>query len=294
MQERIAQLVDSSGGMPRDLLQRFKIREVPFYYTFNQHSQYRENIDFNTVDFYRHMQDNPREIPKTSAPNVGDWLKCLEELYEGGYRNFVVTTISERLSASFQNARAASQIFLGNKPDARVEVFNSNSCACGQAALEIRIGQLIHDNRLDWDQLVQRVKKMLPSVTTLFTVDSFTYMKAGGRIGGATALLGKLVNIKPVCEFVNGVVHPIKAVRGRRKSLQALVDVLVSRIKEQDSPVVICMQNAICEDDESFMLKYLRSRLDKVGEVQRSILGTAIGAHSGPGAIGIGYVIDRE
>lgn len=173
--------------------------------------------------------------------------------------------------------------------DAEIEVLSSSSCACGQAALEIKIGRMIHEEGLSWEDICLKIKSLIPGLTTLFTVKNLIYMKAGGRIGGATAFMGKLIDIKPVCEFANGVVRPIKAVRGSKKALLAMVDECCSRIKQVKNPV-ICTQNALCEEDESMMIEYLRSRLGHDGPVYRGILGTVVGAHSGPGSIGIGYV----
>lgn len=291
MNQSIAQLVDSAGNLPRQLLSSLHITEVPFYYTFDRANLFRENDQLTSEDFYRHMKEKPEQIPATSAPNVQDWLTGMEHLYRQGYRKFLMTTISHRLSASYDNALRAREEFLNRYKDAQVEVINSNSCACGQAALEIRIGQLINDYNLSWDELLERVKKLLPSVTTLFTVECLDYMKAGGRIGGAAAFLGKLINIKPVCEFVDGVVHPIKATRCRKKSLQTLVDVICDRIKE-GSQAIICTQHAICDQDDLWMVNYLKQRL-AITHLHRGALSATVGAHSGPGAIGIGYVIDE-
>lgn len=291
MNHRIAQLVDSAGNIPRPLLGSLNITEVPFYYTFDRCRTYRENRQLTSDQFYQTMKDRPQQVPVTSAPNVQDWLNSMEQMYSNGFREFLVTTISQRLSASYQNAVLAQRQFLDQHRNARVEVINSNSCACGQAALEIRIGQLIHEHRLAWEEVLERVKTLLPTVTTLFTVESLDYMKAGGRIGGAAAFLGKLISIKPVCEFVDGVVHPIRATRCRKKSLQALVDVISERMKEK-SLAVVCTQHAISAEDDEWMVDYLHRRLVNPIQLHRGPLGATVGAHSGPGAIGIGCVID--
>lgn len=126
-------------------------------------------------------------------------------------------------------------------------------------------------------------------MVSLFSVNELTYMRAGGRIGGATALLGKLINIKPVCEFVDGVVHPINAVRSRNKALLALVNKAVKRINPAEE-AVICVQHALCQEDASFLITQLRERLNYHGPIYQSPVGAVIGSHSGPSAIGIGLV----
>ena len=114
-------------------------------------------------------------------------------------------------------------------------------------------------------------------------------MKAGGRIGGATAFLGKLINIKPLCEFIDGEVHPIKAIIGRKKSLKTMIDVAISRIADINKMIII-VQNAECREDADYMCSYLREKTNNSSQIYSSNLGITVGAHSGPGAIGIGFV----
>lgn len=289
MNEKIAQIVDSAGNIPREILKKYQIREVPFYYTFDGDSYFRENTKHDGVAFYQHMHEHSDQVPRTAAPNVNDWTQAFEEAYKTGCHKIIVTTISQALSSSFNNANLARKMYLSAVKDLEIEILTSNSCACGQAALEIKIAQMIHDVRLNWGDIRARTKAMLPYLTTLFTVQNLIYMKAGGRIGGATAFMGQIMNIKPICEFIDGVVRPVKSVRGRKKSLITMVDHIFSRIKQVSNPV-ICMQNALCEEEESFMLDYLCSGLGYHGPIYRGMLGVVVGAHSGPGSIGLGYV----
>ncbi|MGS0765661.1 DegV family protein [Syntrophomonas curvata] len=287
MQRKIAQIVDSAGSIPREILKKYHIREVAFHINFGGQQQYREHINISSQEFYLRMKDQPDRIPKTSIPGVAEWTQAFEEKYAEGYRDLIVTTIGKALSSSFQSATMAANAFSKGHPDAKIEVVESNTCACGQAALEIKIAQLIEQGQMVTGELVKRVRELLPGVVSLFSVNELTYMRAGGRIGGAAAFLGKLINIKPVCEFWGGVVRPIKPVRCRKKALQLLVDEAVKRIKQAEE-AVICVQHALCEEDADYLVTQLRERLNFNGPIYLSPVGAVIGAHSGPGAIGIG------
>ncbi|MEA1960298.1 MAG: DegV family protein [Bacillota bacterium] len=292
MQKKIAQLVDFSGNLPRHILNKYEIKEVPVSFSFDNNHYYRENNDLDTKDFYLHMKNQPEKVPKTAAANIHDWIEAFKEMYEKGYRRFVVTAIASQLSGTMENARQAREIFLSKQQDVDIFLLETNTCACGQAALEIKIAQILDREDLLWEDFLERAKNLVPRVTSLFSVQELTYMKAGGRIGGATAFLGNLIKIKPICEFINGTVHPIKAVRGRKKSLQIMADTALSRIKNVQNAIIVT-QNALCEEDETFMIDYLRYQLqDRCCDVFRSMVGTTVGAHSGPGAIGIGFVED--
>lgn len=289
MQTKIAQIVDSAGSIPRDILAKYRIKEVAFHVLLGE-QQYQENVTITGEELYERMIKQPKLIPKTAVPGVSDWANAFKEKYEEGYQNFVVTTIAEPLSASVQSAHMAARQFIQDHPGVNIHILSSNTCACGQAVLEIKIAQLIEQGQLSAEQLLRQVKEeYLPRIISLFSVNELTYMHAGGRIGGAAAFLGKLINIKPVCEFVDGIVHPIKPVRCRSKALITMVDEAVKRVKHTEDKL-ICVQHALCQQDADFLVTQLREKLSYTGPIYLSPVGAVVGAHSGPGAIGIGIV----
>lgn len=288
MSKEICFIADSSGGLPREVVEQHQMKEVPFYFKFQNTDYYCENVDYSAREFYEHMEKNPEDVPQTAAPNVNDWLAALEERYIRGAKDFIVTTISSKLSSSFQTASLAKNVFIKQHEDVQVEVIDSNTCACGQASLEIAIAKMIESGK-DFREIVSRVNQAVGSITTLFVVNNLKYMEAGGRIGGATAFLGKLAQIKPVCEFINGAVRPVKAVIGRKNSLKTMMDIAISRISDW-SQLIVTVQNAEFSEDADYAIDYLRKAASFSGQIYRSDLGVVVGAHSGPGAAGIGLV----
>jgi DegV family protein with EDD domain len=288
VQRKIAQIVDSAGSIPRDLIERYHIGEVAFHILFGE-QQYRENISISIEEFYERMHSRPDQVPKTAVPGTSEWNQAFKEKYEQGYRDYIVTTIAEPLSASVQSATVAAREFMQSHPGVNIHILSSNTCACGQAALEIKIAELIEQGELAAEALVKQINQYLPRTVSLFSVNELTYMHAGGRIGGAAAFLGKLINIKPVCEFVDGIVHPIKPVRCRSKALLTMVDEAVKRISRTED-LIICVQHALCKQDADFLVSHLRDQLDYTGPIYTSTVGAVVGAHSGPGAIGIGIL----
>jgi len=288
MNEKIGQIVDSSGNIPRDIIKKHNISETPFYVKFEETDYIKENVGYEASEFFKHMEQNPNDIPKTSAPNTHDWLSSFKEQYAKGVRKYIVTTASSKISASFQTATSAKEMFEESYDDVYVEVINSNTCACGQAALEIWIAKMIESGK-DWRSMLEKINKMIPQVNTLFAVNSLKYMQAGGRIGGAAAFLGKVIHIKPVCEFRDGEVHVIKPMIGRKKSLRAMIDVMVSRITNIDRTIIV-LQNAQSKKDADYMYQYLKEKTKDYIQVFSGNLGITVGAHSGPGSIGIGFV----
>ncbi len=288
MSDRIALVVDSAGSLPRNLLEKYRISEVSFHINFGGET-FRENISICNTEFYKRMKNKPSLIPKTSTPNISEWISAFEKKYKEGCLDFIVTTIAQPLSASIETARIAAQEFKSLFPEVNIHILDSQTCAGGQAALEIKIAQLIEEGELSASEIIKRAQELLPQIVSLFSVRELTYMQAGGRIGGAVAFLGKLVNIKPVCEFVNGVVHPIRAVRSRAKALCSLVDEAGKRIQNIEEKI-ICVQHALCPEDAQLLIKQLREKLNYQGPIYESNVGAVVGSHSGPGAIGIGII----
>ncbi len=288
MNNTICQIVDSSGSLPLNLIKKYNISEVPFYFKFQNTNYYKENVDYKIDEFYKHMEEHPDDVPKTSSPNIYDWLTIFDEQYAKGAKKYIVTTISSKLSSSYQTAIAAKKIFEEKNSDINIEVISSNTCACGQAALEIGIAKMI-DSGKEFGDIINKIHKIVKNTNTLFVVNSLTYMKAGGRIGGATAFLGKLINIKPLCEFIDGEVHPVKAIIGRKKSLKTMIDYAISRIVDINKMIII-IQNAKCKEDADYICNYLREKTNNSSKIYNSNLGITVGAHSGPGAIGIGFI----
>ncbi|HZK33123.1 MAG TPA: DegV family protein [Tissierellaceae bacterium] len=288
MNTTICQIVDSAGSLPSDFIENHNIKEVAFYFKFEKTDYLRENIDYSARDFFKHMEEYPNDVPKTAAPNPHDWLSLFQEKYNKGARKYIVTTISSKLSNSFQAAMSAKALFEEENKDIKIDVIDSNTCACGQAALEIWIANMI-GNRMDFEDIVEKIYKMRSKVNSLFVVDSLKYMEAGGRIGKATAFLGKMTNIKPISEFINGEVHVIRPSIGRKRSLRLMIDEAVSRINDINK-AIITIQNAKAEKDADYMRNYLLEKANKDVEIFSSDLGITVGAHSGPGAIGIGFL----
>lgn len=285
---KICQIVDSAGNIPRDLTKKYKISEVPFYFKFEDTDYSKENMDYQTSEFFKEMEENPDDVPQTSAPNTNDWLSSFEEQYSSGARDYIVTTISSKLSSSFQTATAAKEIFEDDHDNVRMEIINSDTVASGQAAFEIWIAKMI-DQGKKYNYIVDCARELVPDLNTVFVTDSLKYMNAGGRIGDAAAFLGKAMSVKPISEFVKGEVEVVKPMIGRKRSLRRIVDITISRIENIENTIMV-VQNANSEKDAEYIYDYIEKETDDRVSFFKNNLGITVGTHSGPGTIGIGFL----
>lgn len=289
MTNEICQIVDSSGNIPEDLVEEYQIIEVPFYFKFEDSDDYKkENIDYRTSEFFKKMEENPDNLPQTAAPNMKDWLSAFEEQYAKEVRNYIVTTISSKLSASLQTVTLAKQLYEDEHADVRIEIIDSDTVASGQAALEIWIAKMIAKGK-DYDYIVENAREMVPNLNTIFVTDSLKYMNAGGRIGDAAAFLGKAMSVKPISEFIEGEVEVVKPMIGRKRSLRTIVDIAISRINNIENAIIV-VQDANAEKDAKYMYDYIDKKTDDKMIFYKNNLGITVGTHSGPGTIGIGFL----
>jgi DegV family protein with EDD domain len=291
MNNNICLVADSGGYLPKEILTKYDISVVPFYITLDGEKYLVQGKDITDEELYKIMQADPNILPKTSAPNPEDWYNVLLEKFKKGCKNILMATMSSDLSASYNNANLAKELFIKDYPDCEVKLIDTRTCTCGQSAMEIKLAQLIEKGKHTLEQLYDTAKDLISKTHTIFSVKTLKYMEAGGRIGEAAKYLGILLKINPISEFLDGVVKPIKISRTRKKALESMVDIAAERIKDPKN-TIICTRSALFEEDQEYLITKLKEKLNYQGKIYSGTLEAVIGAHSGPGAIGIGFVTE--
>jgi DegV family protein with EDD domain len=271
-------VTDSTAYLPKDIVEQYDIRVVPLNVLFGTKS-YQEGIDLGYEQFYRMLADVD-ELPTTSQPAAGDFMTVYSELVEAGHE-VVSIHISSELSGTVDSALAARKML----PDpTRVSVVDSLSTAMGLEAIvrfaldEIEAGK-------SRDDLVASVEELVKRVHLYFVVDTLEYLHKGGRIGGASALLGTVLQFKPILFLGGGKIQPWGKVRTKRKAVSKLLDVVGEKTSGQ-AIGKICVGHAQVPDEAEALTQRLRQRLD-CDQFYVSQIGPVIGTHTGPGALGV-------
>ncbi|RAO99405.1 fatty acid-binding protein DegV [Petrotoga sp. 9PW.55.5.1] len=286
---KIGIIADSGGYLPSEVLEKYDVSLVPFYITLDGENYLVQGKDITDKELYKKMKDDPNLLPKTSAPNPEDWYNNILSKYEKGHKNILITTISSKLSSSFSNANVAKESFEKKYPDCKIKIIDTKTCSGGQAALENKIYEIIEKGKNTIEQLYEISKGLIEKTHTIFTVKSLKYMSAGGRIGGAAKFLGMMLRVNPISEFIEGEVKPIKLARSRKKALEGMADIVVTRISNL-SNLIFHTRNALFDEDENYFVNLLKEKLNGKVEIQSGPLESVIGVHGGPGTIGIGFV----
>ncbi|MGY2084198.1 DegV family protein [Blastococcus sp. SYSU DS0539] len=274
----VAVLTDSTAYLPRELADEYGIHVVPLYVVLAGRSG-REGEDISSADVAKALSSRGQRV-STSRPTPGDFLAAYRAALDAGADRLVSVHLSAELSGTWDAARvAASQV-----GEHIVSVVDSRSAAMGtgfavlEAARAAAAGAACDD--------VDRIAREAAARTrTLFVVDTLEHLRRGGRIGSAAAVLGSALAVKPVLHVVDGRVVPLEKVRTSARALGRLVQHVVDHAGERE--VSLAVHHLAAADRAERLVTELRARVPRLRELYVSELGAAIGAHVGPGAVGI-------
>jgi DegV family protein with EDD domain len=280
--DNTAIVLDSTADFP-DAAERFpNWRVVPLYVNFGTES-FRDGVDLTGEQFYARLRESPA-FPTTSQPTPRDFLSCYVELAR--YERILSLHLAANLSGTFQSAGTAA----AELGDGRVRTIDTETASAAIAMLAHAIQRRLERGTTDEevDELVERFKN---ESGLLFTVDTLEFLARGGRIGRARAFAGELLHVKPILSIRKGEVIPVKRVRGARKAFQEFVDAVESETKHEPG-VRVGIAHAAAPERAAELDKMVRDlRPQAIIEVE-TMLGAVIGAHAGPGTVGLFWFTD--
>ena len=281
---KIALLTDSSADLRWEEARENNIFFVPLR-ILCQDGEYLDGVDIRGQDIYRRLRSG--ELPQTSLPRVEDFSAKLHEIFDLGYDGVIAVMLSSGLSGTYNLARIVAEEC--REQGRAMVAFDSLS---GSLGLGMTVLQLAEDirNGMGWEELTERrVPQLIQNTYPFFTLDTLEYLQKGGRIGKVTALAGTMLQIKPVMHMDDeGHLIPVSKARGRKASLQALVQQMVeTAVEPEEQTVFIC--HGDCIDDAEYTASLIR---EKTGAktVIINYVGPVIGAHTGPGVVSIFFL----
>ncbi|MBU6496365.1 MAG: DegV family protein [Acidobacteria bacterium] len=275
---RVGIVVDSGADLPDDVATAAGISVVPLTIRFGD-EQFLDRVTLSLEDFW-HRVASSNYLPSTAAPAPGAFLEVVNNLVADGADSVVIVTLSRRLSASFQSATVAAQECRVGVP---VRVVDSQSATMGQGLVALAMAQQAQ-NGASLDHVVAVGESARERVGVLGMLDSLDHLVKGGRIGGARALVGNLLSIKPLLTVRDGVVGEAGRQRTPTRALTALADVVASE-KPLEALYIV--------HSTSPHLPLLRTLLDQrdLGvPIASAAMGPTIGTHAGPGLIGVAWL----
>ena len=280
-------LTDSSADLGAELVQQLDVQVLPLSFILNQHTyhNYPDNREMDPHLFYEKLRAG--EVATTAAVNVAEYVDAVEPLLQAGH-DVLILAFSSGLSTTYNSSAIAVEELREKYPDRKVYTVDTLCASLGQgllvylAAQERARGKTIEEVR-DWAE----ANKL--HLCHQFTVDDLHFLKRGGRISATTAVLGSMLQIKPVLHVDNeGHLINIAKARGRQASLKALVDKMEQTAIDPAAQTVF-ISHGDCLEDAQAVAQMVKDRMG-VKEVYLNHIGPVIGAHAGPGTVALFYV----
>lgn len=270
-------VTDSGANLPQAVVREYDIEVVPLVVNIAG-TGYREGIDLGPEQFYTLLQQ-VSTTPTTSQPAPADFAAAYRKVVDAG-DEVVALTLSSKLSGTHNSAVQAVQLLDGEPP---VSVVDTKSVSVAEGLMAVAAARAARAGRTR-AEIVEMVDRMANESLLAFSLETLEYLKRGGRIGGARAFLGSILRIQPVIVIKDGLVEAADRARNRRRAIERLVEMQKDRFGSQ--PVWAGVAHAVSEADAAILLSQARQALNIEYLIETEI-GPVVGAHGGPGALGI-------
>lgn len=280
----------STADRTREYLEEHKIPFISYNYVLGDESFEDDCLDSTRDEVYKKMRNG--QILTTSAINTYSYREFFEGLIKQG-KDVVFLDMTWKISASYKFCDEAIAELKEEYPDRRIINVDTRCVSGGLGLLVEKVIELYEAGEsmqtvLDW------IEENKLKVAHRFTVDDLTWLKRGGRVSNASALIGTLLSIKPVLYVDNeGALVAISKARGRKKALAEIIAGVISDIKNPDG-MVIRINHADCLEDAEFVKEQILATYPSIKEISINNLGVVIGAHTGPGLLAVFYMTDER
>jgi len=266
-------VTDSTADLPPRLAKELGITVVPVYLRFGD-SVYRDRVDISEDQFYQRLLCDPIH-PNTTQPTPQDFADVYQKLSQEA-DGIISIHVSSKLSGTCNSALQGKELVKRGCP---IEVVDSRVLSMGLGLLAIAATTIARsENSLQ--EMVTDTKEIASSIRLFILLDTLKYLALGGRVGKAQALLGSVLNVKPILTVKDGELIPVGRVRNRGKGIDKLFDFVKSAVDIQDLAIV----HATTPDEAQMLCEHIGSVFPKE-RIRLARVGPALGVHGGPGAI---------
>lgn len=275
-------IADSTCYLPQEYINKYKVSIASLNVLINDKS-YRET-DLSNDWFYNEMAKS-QTIPTSSQPSIEELYSTVESLVKDDHE-IVGIFLSSDMSGTFSTSNLVKNMILENYPNAKIVMLDSRS-NCMQAGFAVLEAAKAASENKSLDEVVSIAKNVIENSKFIFVPDTLDYLKKGGRIGGAAALFGSLLQIKPILTVEDGKTTVFTKVRTKKKAIDRIVNtVLEQNLKTPIKGIIVHHIN--CESEGQELADRLKSKLG-LDNVKIQSIGPIIGLHVGPGSIGVAY-----
>lgn len=278
---KTAIVTDSTAYIPEALRKQHNIHMIPLNVIFGEES-YQEELELKVEDFYIEVKNRPN-LPSTSQPAIGQFVELYENLGKE-YDAVISIHLSSGISGTYQGALAAADMV----DNIKVYPFDSEISAMIQGFFVLEAAEMAQEGKAPED-IMARMEEIKLTKRAYFMVDDLSHLQRGGRLSSAQAIVGSLLQVKPLLHFVDKKIVPFEKIRTRKKAIKRIFELFEEDASKQQ-PMRAVLIHANREEEVQAYKAELQEKYPHV-EFYISYFGPVIGTHLGEGAIGLGWYI---
>ncbi|MFC5532356.1 DegV family protein [Cohnella yongneupensis] len=275
----VALVTDSTSDIPLEVREQLDIAMVPLKVIIGGET-FLDNIELTPRQFYEKLTSSS-ELAKTSQPSPSDFFDTFKKLTDQG-RPVIYVALASVLSGTYQSALIAKSML---DDDADVTIIDSRTASYGYGMLVVAAAKMAQSG-VGKEQIVCEILRMREEMRLYFLVDTLEYLQKGGRVGKASAVIGTLLNIKPILSIDNeGYVYPFEKVRGQKRAFGRIAELLEEDFGSDPINLTIAKTPGF-EAGVAELTELLKGRLN-VAQFLETEIGPVVGTHAGPGTLGL-------
>jgi len=272
-------VADTTSGLPLELAEQLGIPMIPQQVIFGEQT-FQDDRELSTTEFLKRLKASSL-LPKTAAPLHSLYTPIFSEAAKSG-ESVIVVAPTCIMSGTVRSAQTARQDF----PEADIRIIDTHTIVGCLGALVLMAHDLAKEGK-STDEIEAAINALIPCSHTYFVVDTLEYLQKGGRIGGARALLGKLLQVKPILQIKDGQAASFEQERTKKRAVARLIDITCEQIAGNPKPRLSVM-HIDAEEEAQAIRAQLSARLG-ITEIPLYLLPPAIVVHAGPKTVSVGF-----
>ncbi len=277
---------DSASDLPQHFYEKNNVELFTLRVQVNE-KEYRDIIEINPTEVYDAMRNGA--VPKTSQVSPEEFLNAFEPLAKNNEEGLYIA-FSSNLSGTYNTAVMIATQLREQYPNFKLNIIDSKCASLGYGLL-VKEAVSLREKGLSLDELTTHIELLAKHMTHIVTVEKLDYLAAGGRISKSSAFIGGLLSIKPILHVEEGKLVPLEKIRGRKKSIQRIIEIMEERGGDFSNKTI-----GISHGDDLQFAEEVRSLINeklKPKSIDMEMIGAVIGAHAGPGTIAV-FFTDKE
>lgn len=273
-------IVDSTSDLPDSIIEKYDIDVLPLR-IYIEGNEYLDNVTISVDEVYDAMRKGL--YPKTSLPNPKDTYELFKKYASAG-RNFIFYTISSELSGTYETGHQIIQELKVEYPDVKMGIVDTKSGSLAIGLIVLQAVKMAKEG-VDFDEIISVSNENARYIEHIFTIDDLSWLLKGGRISKSGAIIGSILDIKPILDLQDGKIQVIRKIRGHKKLLMTVLDIAKQRIREFPNQII----GIAHADDLNNALVLKKMIIEKLGNCNILIakIGSVLGTHLGIGGVGV-------